>query len=723
MPIRKIFEHPSLVNSLIIESMSDGIYCIDCDHLCTFINSSALRMLGFARKECIGKNMHSLMHSKRRNGENYPEPECPICKTFIDKVSNTVDDDVFWKSDGSPLEVRYTSNPVLEHGILIGVVVLFTDISIQKRKDEEILRIKTIQESLINGTTDIIWSIDKNYKLLSCNLAFSELIFAHTGRHLKEGDYTLLEEFGSDYFNKWREYYNRALNGASFKINEQIYDPSKKNFKYSLVSFAPMFDHEGTIFGAACLSKDITETMASHVALIAAYSELDNILIQSKDIICIIDGNGKFRKVSKAAEHILGYKIEELIDKKHTAFIFHDDLDSTKEEVKKLIGGADVNNFENRYVGKNGKIVPLVWSVTWDKKAKLMYCIARDATEKKLSEKMLAESDGFLKEAQKLAKMGSWNFDFKNDVVQWSDELYNVFDIPKNTFHETFGAFIHLVDEKDRLYASQASKHAQETGEPFNIQYHITTEKGEQRVIEEYGYGEKDEHGTVIRLFGTAQDITERKKAEEKIEEANLQVRESEKRYNELFHLSPLPMWVFDWETLRFLDVNNAAIQHYGYSFDEFLSMNIKDIRPPEEIDKLNESLAKNNNQAIYRGIFNHKKKNGEIIKVDIRSSIVDFKGKSAKVIIASDVTERLKYIHTIEEQNEKFREIAWIQSHIVRAPLARIMGFLPLIKGKLIEEHELEKVLEYISLSAHELDEIIRDISSKASLIWDPPK
>lgn len=200
-------------------------------------------------------------------------------------------------------------------------------------------------------------------------------------------------------------------------------------------------------------------------------------------------------------------------------------------------------------------------------------------------------------------------------------------------------------------------------------------------------------------------------------------LKESERRYSDLFHLSPLPMWVYDWETLQFLDVNKAAIKHYGYSVGEFLSMTIRDIRPFEEIILLEQVLAQDFKSAIHKGIFKHKKKNGELINVDIQSNSLLFKAKKARIVIATDVTETLDHIKTIENQNKKFTEIAWIQSHVVRAPLARILGLVPLIQNKIIDTDELEKVLDYIVISANELDVIIRDISQKANEVTDLPK
>tara|TARA_R110000744_G_scaffold201279_1_gene320459 strand:- start:2320 stop:7266 length:4947 start_codon:yes stop_codon:yes gene_type:complete len=156
---------------------------------------------------------------------------------------------------------------------------------------------------------------------------------------------------------------------------------------------------------------------------------------------------------------------------------------------------------------------------------------ANERKEKNKIEQDYKQTAAHLAEAQSLAKLGSWDYDFADNKLTWSEQLYNVFDTNKQTFNETHGSFLHLIDEADREYVEKTSKHTQETGDAFIIEYGITTHKEEKRVIQEHGYGVKDETGEVIRLFGTAQDITERKKAEHA-------VKESEAKYRAFFENS-----------------------------------------------------------------------------------------------------------------------------------------------------------------------------------------
>lgn len=192
----------------------------------------------------------------------------------------------------------------------------------------------------------------------------------------------------------------------------------------------------------------------------------------------------------------------------------------------------------------------------------------------------------------------------------------------------------------------------------------------------------------------------------------------SEKKYSDLFHLSPTPMWFYEADTLKFLDVNAAAIQHYGYSREEFLAMTIRDIRPSEDLPKLEAALNHREKNTKLQNIFRHTKKNGEVIHVDVYGAAVEFGDKKARVILANDITERINYISAIEKQNEKLREIAWQQSHIARAPLARLMGLTALLKDELVADEDGKKALKGVLDSAAELDTIIRDIAAKSAAI-----
>ena len=226
-----------------------------------------------------------------------------------------------------------------------------------------------------------------------------------------------------------------------------------------------------------------------------------------------------------------------------------------------------------------------------------------------------------------------------------------------------------------------------------------------------------DSKGDPYEIQGIGIDVSQRKKAEKEREKKELELKLSEKRYSDLFHLSPQPMYLYDVDTLKFLDVNAAAISQYGYSREEFLTISVLDIRPDEEgVQFLNElETIKKSGTDFHRGTYIQKTKQGEVLHVDLHSKLISFEGKKARLVLAGNITDRVKYLERLEVQNSKLREIAWTQSHVVRAPLARIMALIDMIKNYPELNEENEELLGYIFTSAVELDEVIKEISRKA--------
>lgn len=115
----------------------------------------------------------------------------------------------------------------------------------------------------------------------------------------------------------------------------------------------------------------------------------------------------------------------------------------------------------------------------------------------------------------------------------------------------------------------------------------------------------------------------------------------SEERYRQLFDAIPLPVWVHDYDTLRFLAVNQAAIEHYGYSREEFLNMTIKDIRPPADIPKALESVEKARSGLAVSGEWRHRRKDGSLIEVEAARRNLLFGHRPAALVLSTDVTAR----------------------------------------------------------------------------------
>ncbi|HOW38972.1 MAG TPA: PocR ligand-binding domain-containing protein [Bacteroidales bacterium] len=126
---------------------------------------------------------------------------------------------------------------------------------------------------------------------------------------------------------------------------------------------------------------------------------------------------------------------------------------------------------------------------------------------------------------------------------------------------------------------------------------------------------------------------------------------EREQRYRLLFESNPHPMWVYDLETLQFLEVNEVAVRKYGYNRDEFLKLTLKDIRPEEDVVKLMENVKQIPDNLSFSGEWRHRNKNGEIFLVEIISHGLIFNKRPARLVLANDITRRKTAEETMTEQ------------------------------------------------------------------------
>ena len=197
------------------------------------------------------------------------------------------------------------------------------------------------------------------------------------------------------------------------------------------------------------------------------------------------------------------------------------------------------------------------------------------------------------------------------------------------------------------------------------------------------------------------------------------QIERSERKYRTIFDLSPEPLWIYDRDTLRFCDVNAAALLHYGYSREEFLNMSILDIRPPEQRDKVLEYL-KNERDGIVRSRIQtvHRRKSGIDIMVEVISRDIELPLRKLRLILASDVTDRLRALEEMQNlksaalaANEAKSQFLAHMSHEIRTPLGAVLGFAEIMKTRACTEDERQEFLERITTSGETLSRIINDI------------
>ncbi|HEY0005583.1 MAG TPA: PAS domain S-box protein [Pyrinomonadaceae bacterium] len=179
------------------------------------------------------------------------------------------------------------------------------------------------------------------------------------------------------------------------------------------VTISPIKDFGGRIIGASAIARDITERKRAGKAqeemarqLEATAHAYQQVMDNSLDVICAIDEDGKFIRVSKACEKVWGYKPEELSGKRYIELVLPDDRLKTNQAAAEIMSGTAMRDFENRYIRKDGSEAHIMWSAVWSEEDKTMFCVARDVTEVKRSEEALRQIEEQLRQSQKMEAVG-----------------------------------------------------------------------------------------------------------------------------------------------------------------------------------------------------------------------------------------------------------------------------------------------------------------------------
>lgn len=201
----------------------------------------------------------------------------------------------------------------------------------------------------------------------------------------------------------------------------------------------------------------------------------------------------------------------------------------------------------------------------------------------------------------------------------------------------------------------------------------------------------------------------------------NLKLSESENKYASLFNLSPQPMWLYDLETYQFIQVNNAAIKHYGYSNEEFLKMNFMDLKSAEQIVKTKKEIAKQKKSTDKKVSTKsvHHTKSGEIIVVEIYATIITLNDREIGSVIAIDITEKDRHENLINkaiskaQEDERYKIGGELHDNISQILVASQLS-LGLLK-KSIEPNQMElfdQAKNYISLALNEIRNLSHDLA-----------
>jgi PAS domain S-box-containing protein len=369
--------------------------------------------------------------------------------------------------------------------------------------------------------------------------------------------------------------------------------------------------------------------------------------------IAIGSPEGRLLRVNEALCRMLGYEEREMLQKSLQDVTLADEPQSGMEfQYELLTALSEGRVYERRYASKGGSTVwvRLVGTVIKDRSGtpQCFVALVHDITELKLVGEALKASESRFRRMVELSSDWYW--------VQ--DENFRFLELPgveKRGLGQEFFAgkarweLPGLAPLPEKVWQQHREK--LERHEPFRDFVYVSADgKGEPRYLSVTGEPIFDAQKRFRGYHGIGKDITDKARAQKALED-------SEQRYRMLFDIHPHPMWVVENKTLRFLAVNQAAVNYYGYSREEFLSMTADQLRYPEDIGQLLKDFQDDSRSYMQRAA-RHRKKNGEPIDVEIVSFNLEFDGKPARLGVINDVTQRLKMEEQARELERRYQEL-----------------------------------------------------------------
>jgi len=646
----------------LVEKLPDGVYKSTYDGKFISVNPAMVNMLGYDSRE-------ELMAIDIKN-ELYFEPE-----DRIRLLSETIEDefDVYKlkRKDGSEIWVEdHSWFNTDEKGNILYHEGIIRDITDRKRVEDQL---RSLSRAVDQNPVSIVIT-DTSGQIEYVNPKFSELtgyspdeVIGRSPGILKSGVTTPAE---------YTELWETILSGAEWQgefINKK--KSGEEYFENALIS--PIKDENGKITHFLAVKEDITDRKRAEDALRKSEEKI-RIHIQRTPIAVIeYDKEFHFLSWNPAAENIFGFNAEEAIGQ-HINLIVPESLGFQVVDImQKVVEDGVALQHTNENITKSGEIITCEWYnsplVAADGTVTGMAAFAIDITKRNRAEATIREMNSKLARAQQMASIGNWESNLSSGELNWSEEMYHIMRIPPDLpVNITEVDKVFPPEELERFW--KAVNAAINEDIPYSMDYKIIRSDGSLQYIHDEGEISRDEHGTPILMFGTTQDITERKQVE-------LALQESNELNRSLLQSIPFGMDIVD---------ENGNIL--------FQSENLEKLFGPKAIGQKCWSLYCDNQLEciecpLKAGINIGKTEISESQFIfggktfQINHTGMLFKGKKAILEIFQDITEMKKNRdelisakETAEESNRLKSAFLATMNHELRTPLNHILGFSELI-------------------------------------------
>lgn len=402
--------------------------------------------------------------------------------------------------------------------------------------------------------------------------------------------------------------------------------------------------------------QDVTERELAVEALRQSEARFHSLVRNSSDVITVLTPEGTRQYISSSSQRTLGYAPDELIANDVFAMVHPDDAPQLRAALAECVNDPTATpwlelrlrhrdgtwrSFEA--IGANLLADPAVAGIVFN---------SREVTERKQAEERLREAEAMYRTLVEQLPVVVYR-DAADEIctpLYVSPQTTPMLGHAPEEWLNQRDDWLTFVHPADRARIRQAVEQSVGTDQ-WSQEYRYMRPDGQIVWVHDDARLLRDDTGTPRYWQGTLRDITAQ-------QEATVALATSEAQFRLLFAANPHPMWVYDRETLQFLEVNAAAVAHYGFSRDEFLAMRISDIRPLEDIQRLLDNLAEQRLVLERSEGWRHRLKDGRVIDVEILSHTLTFGDRPAVLVVAHDVTVRTQTEEALRQAEARYRAL-----------------------------------------------------------------
>ncbi|MBH0204388.1 MAG: PAS domain S-box protein [Nitrospira sp.] len=419
---------------------------------------------------------------------------------------------------GRMIPYHWTGATIENHlGHVIGLIGVGRDRTVLKHAEEDLRTSEARFRELVETATDWMWEINELGAYSYCSPKIREVLGYEPDEAIGKTPF--------DFMPPEEAHRVAALFGpiaAARKPFAGIENINRRKDGQLVILECrgiPIFGADGLFRGYRGFNHDITERKRAESALQESESHFRAMIENSSDIITVLDLDGTIRFESPSFERLLGYAQHEIDGRIAFDFIHPDDLPAVIEKFQRIVQQpGETQTAEFRFRHQDGSWLSLegVGRATCDSQGGGCVIVnSRDITERAQAEEALRQSEARLKEAQRIAHIGSWELDLVANRLTWSDEIYRIFEIDSETFGASYESFLQLVHPDDRSLVDRAYTESVTFRTPYIITHRLLMPDGRIKFVREQCETQYGRDGLALRSSGTVQDITKQKEAEE----------------------------------------------------------------------------------------------------------------------------------------------------------------------------------------------------------------